>query len=88
MGETVQKTNDEYYKAIGRPLEQSEADAVAFHLAKAMRMSSFGGPVGVFVASIFAVSPKNMETFRFPFWLPSKEKFNPDKIFGVRSTLR
>lgn len=83
MGKTTQRTSDEYYKVTGRPLEQSEADAVVFHLSKALRLASFGPPMGI-TAAVFAGSrQKAWQTFRFPGWTPG-EKFNPEKFLFMQ----
>lgn len=83
MGETVQKASDDYCRIVGRPFEQTEGDAMVFHLAKALRIASYGPPLGV-AASVFAATrPKAWNTYRFPGWTPG-EKFNPDKFFMLK----
>lgn len=67
--------------ALGRPVTQDEADALAFHHAKAYRIGSYGHPVGTVIASALAF--RSWSKFGFPGWTPG-EKFNPQR-FGFLS---
>lgn len=83
MGDTLQKASDDYYKVAGRPFEQAEGDALVYHLAKALRLASFGPPLGILTAGLVAYRPAAMKSFKFPGWTPG-EKFNPDKFFVLK----
>ncbi|WPH04766.1 Hypothetical protein R9X50_00766100 [Acrodontium crateriforme] len=68
-------------KLLQRPVRQDEADAMAFHFAKSMRIASYGSPIGAIIGTGFAV--RGQSTYRFPLWSPFKEgsRFSPD-VFG------
>lgn len=71
---------------LQRPLKQEEADAFAFHFAKGARVASFGSPIGISIAWLWAGSPKAMKDFRFPIWRPMKEgtRYSPDRLGPLR----
>ncbi|KAK5117327.1 hypothetical protein LTR62_005944 [Meristemomyces frigidus] len=56
---------------LQRPITQPEADALAFHFAKSIRMASYGAPVGAAIAG--ALAYRGRKTYRFPGWSPFKE---------------
>ncbi|KAK3626262.1 hypothetical protein LTR56_019933 [Elasticomyces elasticus] len=64
-----------------RPVTQDEANALAFHFAKSIRMASYGAPIGIAVAQFLAY--RGNSTYRFPLWTPIKEggRFQKD-VFG------
>ena len=66
---------------LSRPVTQDEADAIAFHFAKSLRIGSYGSPAGAVLGTLFAV--RGQASYRFPFWTPMKAggRFRPD-VFG------
>lgn len=62
--------------AVRRPLTQEEVDAYAYWTARAISQSSYGAPLGIaggcYAAYISA------QKFRFPFWQPNLDTFNPE----------
>lgn len=64
--------------ALGRPITQEEADALAFHFTKSVRIASYGAPIGAGLAG--ALCYRGASKFRFPGWTPNPEKFNFDKF--------
>jgi hypothetical protein len=85
--------NDEFYSKVltqkmqvatntlGRPLTQDEATAFAFWAAKSISIFSYGAPLGI--AAGWWRCYNSRETFRFPFYQPNLEKFQPD-VFPPR----
>ena len=71
-------------KVLQRPLTQEEADAIAFHYAAGMRISSYGMPLGAVLGAL--QFRRGMRTFRFPFRTPFKEgsRFSPDQFGPLR----
>ncbi|TKA66573.1 hypothetical protein B0A55_08271 [Friedmanniomyces simplex] len=67
--------------ALQRPVTPDEANALAFHFAKSIRMASYGAPAGIAVA--MGLVYRGNSTYRFPFWTPIKEggRFSKD-VFG------
>ncbi|QSZ30174.1 hypothetical protein DSL72_004694 [Monilinia vaccinii-corymbosi] len=65
-----------------RSLRQDEIDAVAFHTAKTIRINSFA-PVAGFSWGIYRAI-QTAPQFRFPFYLPNLETFNPHVFPHVR----
>jgi len=68
----LQKATD----TLGRPLSQDEATAFAFWTAKEISIFSYGIPLGI--AAGWWRCYNSRETFRFPFYQPNLEKFQPD----------
>lgn len=66
---------------IGRPPTQDEASAMAFWVAKQVSLYSYGTPVGLVGGWWRAWGTRN--TFRFPFYQPNMETFEP-RIFPPR----
>jgi hypothetical protein len=63
---------------IGRPLSQEEVNAYAYHLSKQISIFSYGAPAG-FAAGLWrAYDSRN--TYRFPFYRPNLENFQPDRF--------
>jgi len=60
---------------LGRPPTQDEATATAYWIAKQMSTQSYGEPLGL--AAGFWRAQSTTSTFRFPFWQPNLETFNP-----------
>jgi hypothetical protein len=77
LAKVVEKSCQQAAQILGRPVKQEEADALAFHSAKAVRIASYGTPIGMVLATGMAY--KGMSKFRFPGYTPG-EKFNPDKF--------
>lgn len=70
---------------LGRPIRQQEADALAFHFAKSIRIASYGTPVGISVATIQAW--RGQAEYRFPFWSPMKSgKRSADRFGALKGT--
>ncbi|KAK5165147.1 uncharacterized protein LTR77_009245 [Saxophila tyrrhenica] len=82
IASTVQQNAKLAAQVLQRPIRQDEAEAFAWHMGKALRIGSYGTPVGVSIATLFAYRSTG-EGFRFPGWTPMKEggRFSPD-IFG------
>lgn len=68
---------------LNRPLKQEEADALAYHLGRAIRISSYGSPVGMAIASLVAY--RGISKLRFPGWTPG-ERFSPEKFGPLTGT--
>lgn len=66
---------------IGRQLTQEEANAMGYYLAKQISIYSYGGPAG-FAAGLWAAY-NSRNTFRFAFYQPNLERFQPD-VFPPR----
>ncbi|KAF2162510.1 hypothetical protein M409DRAFT_58265 [Zasmidium cellare ATCC 36951] len=62
---------------LQRPVRQEEADALAYHMTRGLRIGSYGGPIGTLCA--MPIFLRGIPKFRFPGWTPGK-KFNPDKF--------
>jgi hypothetical protein len=71
-------------KVLQRPMTQEEADAIAFHYAAGMRISSYGMPLGAVAGAL--QFRRGMRTFRFPFRTPFKagSRFSPDQFGPLR----
>lgn len=67
-------------EVLGRPVKQEEADALAFHFAKSIRVGSYGTPIGVTLASVQAV--RTQAQFRFPggFSPLNHKRFSADRL--------
>jgi hypothetical protein len=63
---------------IGRPATQEEVDAFSYWAANQLSISSYGTPLGIATGSIFAY--RGAGTFRFPFWQPNLDTFNPSSL--------
>jgi len=70
---------------LQRPVTQDEANAFAFHLAKAVRIGSLGLPVGC--AMGFLLAWRGQRTWRFPGWTPFKKegRLSPDRFGPLRN---
>lgn len=62
-------------QALNRPPTQDEAAALAFWTAKQISILSYGGPLGMSGGLWRAWATR--QTFRFPFWQPNLESFQP-----------
>ncbi|KAK3678217.1 hypothetical protein LTR78_002313 [Recurvomyces mirabilis] len=67
-------------QTLQRPITQPEADALAYHFAKSLRMASYGSPIGTAIA--VALAYRGRKTYRFPGWTPFKEgsRFSKDRF--------
>ncbi|PSS07135.1 hypothetical protein M430DRAFT_193408 [Amorphotheca resinae ATCC 22711] len=72
--------------ALGRPPTQEEAEATAFWTAKQISIISYGSPIGV--AGGWWRAWNTASTYRFPFWQPNPETFNPLSFPPAMGTLR
>lgn len=72
-------------EAMGRPVKQEEADALAYHFAKSIRMGSYGTPVGVTLATMQAV--RTQSKFRFPggFSPLDHKRFSADRLGPLKN---
>lgn len=72
---------------LQRPLRQEEADALAFHMAKAVRIGGFGSTIGMPLGAVQAL--RTRKDWRFPGWTPFKEggRFSPDRFGPLRGQL-
>jgi hypothetical protein len=66
---------------LGRHPTQEEANALGYYLAKQISIYSYGGPAG-FAAGLWAAY-NSRNTFRFAFYQPNLERFQPD-VFPPR----
>ncbi|MCJ1447810.1 MAG: hypothetical protein MMC23_008322 [Stictis urceolatum] len=70
---------------MNRVPTQEEAQALAYHTGKELKIASLGGPLGV-VAGLWRAN-RTKESWRLPFWKMS-EDFNPEVVkFGQRTFL-
>ncbi|KAM3424161.1 hypothetical protein BST61_g11296 [Cercospora zeina] len=77
MPSMILRSLQQAQQVLGRPVQQPEADALAFHFAKAVRIVSMGLPVGFAAGTLLAI--RGMSTFRFPGYTPGAT-FNPEKF--------
>ena len=72
-------------EVLGRPVKQEEADALAFHFAKSIRVGSYGSPLGVALATVQAY--RRQAEFRFPggFSPLNHHRFSVDKFGPLRN---
>ncbi|KAK4976618.1 hypothetical protein LTR66_010791 [Elasticomyces elasticus] len=75
--------------ALQRPLTQDESNALAFHFAKALRITSFGPPLGFAAGCVRFFQTR--QKFRFPLWQPKLVadggSFNPEKLGPLKGQL-
>lgn len=64
---------------LKRPLNKGEVDAIAYNTANAKSLASYGCATGAALGAYQCY--RTRETFRFPFFTPPADKFNPE-IFG------
>lgn len=69
---------------LQRPLTQEEADALAYHYMRAVRLAGYGTPVGAGIAGLWAA--RGRKEYTFPGWQPFKEgsKLSPDSLGPLR----
>lgn len=68
---------------VQRPIRQEEADALAFHAGKAIRVGSWGFPIGTSLATMQWL--RTYKDYRFPGWSPMKSgKNSPDRFGPLR----
>lgn len=73
-------------QVLERPVTQQEAEALAFHFAKSVRISSYGVPLGMTIGSLMAY--RGLHNFRIPgLTLTEKEWFSPEKFGPLRGRL-
>lgn len=71
---------------LDRPLRQDEVDAISYHLAKSVAITSYGLPAGIVIGSAYAY--RGMRDWTFPFWKPKEgSRFNPDRFGPLRGRL-
>ncbi|KAK4617724.1 hypothetical protein CLAFUW4_12354 [Fulvia fulva] len=87
MGATPRGLNTAIFEAcqqasiiMNRPVRQEEADALAFHFARAVRIGSYGTPIGSAVGAALWYRGFKNGSYRFPGYTPNKERFNPNKF--------
>ncbi|KAH9845386.1 hypothetical protein Tdes44962_MAKER06671 [Teratosphaeria destructans] len=69
---------------LQRPMSQEEANALAFHLAKSLRIASYGPPIGFAVG--VAMMWRTRKSMRFPFYAPFTEgsRWSKDRLGPLR----
>lgn len=65
-------------KIVRRELRPEEVNAVAYHTAKGLGIASYGFPIGA-AGGLWRWN-NTRSTFRFPFYAPNLETFNPEKL--------
>ncbi|KAF2401458.1 hypothetical protein EJ06DRAFT_529583 [Trichodelitschia bisporula] len=69
-------------RLMRRSMTPTEAQAFATHVASANRTTSVGSFIGLAGGVYRAYTTR--ATYRFPYWQPKPEQFNPDNVFGLR----
>ncbi|KXT12555.1 hypothetical protein AC579_7491 [Pseudocercospora musae] len=77
MINVIRHVCDQASRTLGRPVNQQEADALAYHFGQALRIESYGTPIGLSIANVMAY--RGIPNMRFPGYTPS-EKFNAEKF--------
>ncbi|KAF2804777.1 uncharacterized protein BDZ99DRAFT_502240 [Mytilinidion resinicola] len=72
-------------KVMKRPMTYEEATALSYIWAKKSSIASYGAALGAGGALYQAYRTRT--AFRYPFWTPNPEKFNPNEFFFVKGTL-
>ncbi|KAF2495807.1 hypothetical protein BU16DRAFT_617345 [Lophium mytilinum] len=72
-------------RVMNRPMTYEEATALSYIWAKKMSIASYGAALGASGAIYQAY--RTRATFRYPFWTPNPEKFNPNEFFFVKGAL-
>lgn len=67
---------------LHRPMSQEEVDAFGYWTAKQISIYSYGGPIGALGGAYRCYT--TADTFRFPFYRPNMEKFQPN-VFPPRT---
>jgi hypothetical protein len=75
FSKALNKTIQRHGEILKRPPTQEEVEAIAYHTAKQISIYSYAAPAGVLAGAWRANATQ--ATFRFPFWQPNLEKFNP-----------
>ncbi|KAK5121498.1 hypothetical protein LTR85_005331 [Meristemomyces frigidus] len=72
---------------LHRPVTQDEANALAYHFAKSLRIGSYGTPIGVVLGT--AMAYRTQKDMRFPGWAPFREgsRFSKDAFGPLRGQL-
>jgi len=70
---------------LQRPLTAEEIEALSHVWAKKSSIASYGTAFGLGAAAYQAY--RTRATFRYPFWTPNAEKFNPDQFFTLKGPL-
>lgn len=65
---------------LQRRLTQQEVDALSYHFAHGIRVSTYSIPVGVAIGA--AQTLRTRDKFSFPFWQP--KNMDPDRFFVLR----
>lgn len=72
-------------QAVGRPLTQDEAMAMAEHTGRLARLASFGVPVGL--AAGFYQAYATRASYRFPFFKMDQAKFDSNKLLALEGKM-
>jgi len=67
---------------LKRPLTQEEAPVLAYYFAKAKATASYGAAFGMLGGAVRCY--QTADTFRFPFWRPKPEKFDPNVFLAFK----
>ena len=76
--QAIQQSCQAVGQIMERPVKQEEADALAYHFAKAVQISSWGSPIGATVGVILWRNGR--DTLRFPGWTPNPEKYSAERF--------
>ena len=67
---------------LKRPLTQEEAPVLAYYFAKAKATASYGAVLGMLGGAVRCY--QTADIFRFPFWRPKPEKFDPNVFLAFK----
>ncbi|OCK86418.1 hypothetical protein K432DRAFT_1140 [Lepidopterella palustris CBS 459.81] len=81
INESVQQYLSTVQRLIQRELTQEEGSVLAYYIAKSEATRSYGAALGISAGMYRCYS--TAATYRFPFWTPNPEKFDPNKFFNV-----
>ena len=85
FGKVLQERIDRHSEILKRPPNQEEVEAISFWVAKQISIYSYATPVGL-LTGVWAARSTSA-TYRFPFWQPNLEKFNPQTFPSPRMPL-
>ncbi|EME40994.1 hypothetical protein DOTSEDRAFT_82475 [Dothistroma septosporum NZE10] len=86
LNKSILETCQQASALLNRPVRQEEADALAFHFARALRIGSYGAPLGVAVGTALFYRGYANGTNRFPGWTPDKQKFTFTQFGPLKGT--
>ncbi|EME78333.1 uncharacterized protein MYCFIDRAFT_37270 [Pseudocercospora fijiensis CIRAD86] len=80
----IQGTCKQASGILGRPVNQQEADALAYHMGRAIRIGGYGPPIGIAIGTVLAY--RGIPKMRFPGYTPGA-KFNAEKFGPIKGAL-